>query len=130
MAYQNSGSNVTIDSDAVFTTVATIPIQQGFSNLWFDFDLTADAALTAFNTDVKAHASGNWHTIASTAAHYAPKVISDLSPVRETIGTPVTLSKSTSCLLWLDVKGLDSVRFQAKAGASDAIVSDFYWQQR
>ena len=130
MAHQGSGSSITIVSDTVYTTVATIPVQQGFSNLWFDFDLTADAALTAFNTDVKAHPNGNWYTVASTAAHYAPKVISDLSPIKETVGTPVTLAASGNSLIWMEVKGLDSVRFQAKSGASDAIVSDFYWQQR
>ena len=122
-----SSATVTIVSDTVFTTVATIPIRDGASNLWFDFDLTADAALTAFNTDVRAHADGNWYTVANVASDYTTNI---QAPIKAVEDDPVTLAASGNTLLWLDVKGLYSVRFQAKAGASDAVVSDFYWQQR
>ena len=126
MAHKGSGSNVTIVSDTVFT-VATIPIDQGFGNLWFDFDLTADAALTAFNTDIRAHADGNWYTVANATSDYTTNI---QAPIRAVEDNPVTLAASGNTLIWMDVKGLNSVRFQAKAGASDAVVSDFYWQQR
>jgi len=127
MAHIGSGSNVTIVSDLVFTTVADITIQPGFANLWFDFDLTADAALTAFNTDIKAHASGNWYTVASATSDYTTNI---QAPIKAVEDNPVVLAKSGNTLIWMDVKGLDSVRFQAKAGASDAVISDYYWQQR
>ena len=127
MAHIGSGSNVTIVSDLVFTTVADITIQPGFANLWFDFDLTAGAALTAFNTDIKAHASGNWYTVASATSDYTTNI---QAPIKAVEDNPVVLAKSGNTLIWMDVKGLDSVRFQAKAGASDAVISDYYWQQR
>ena len=122
-----SSATVTIVSDTVFTTVATIPIRDGASNLWFDFDLTADAAFTAFNTDIKAHADGNWYTVASVASDYTTNI---QSPIKAVEDSPVTLAKSGNTMIWLECKGLDSVRFQAKAGASDATVSDYYWQVR
>ena len=118
-----SPASVTIDSDVIFTTIATIPIREGSSNLWFDFDLTVDAALTAFNTDVRAHEDGNWYTVASISSDYTTNI---QAPIKAVEDDPVTLAASGNTLLWLDVKGLYSVRFQAKAGASDAVVSDFY----
>jgi len=127
MAHKGSGSNITIVSDAVYTTIAAIPIQQGFSNLWFDFDLTADADLSAFLTDVKAHEDANWHTVANASSDYTTNI---QAPIKAVGTDPVTLGKSGNSLIWMEVKGLNSVRFRAKAGASDAVVSDYYWQQR
>ena len=127
MAHKGSGNTVTIVSDAVFTTVATIPVQQGFSNLWFDFDLTADADLSAFNTDIKPHEDANWHTVANVSSDYTTNI---QAPIKAVGTDPVDLAASANSLIWMDVKGLYSVRFQAKAGASDAVVSDYYWQQR
>jgi len=125
-----SPATVTIDSDAVFTTVATIPIREGSSNLWFDFDLrgtAGDGALTAFNTDVRAHEDSNWHTVANATSDYTTNIT---APIKGVSNNPVVLAKGTASLIWMECKGLESVRFRAKSGASDAIVSDYYWQVR
>ena len=127
MASKGNGSSVTIDSDAVFTTVATIPIREGASNLWFEFDMAADADLTAFNTDVLVHSDANWHTVANATSDYTTSII---LPIKGVSNNPVVLAKSSASMVWVDVKGLSNVRFQAKAGASDAIVSDYYWAVR
>ena len=122
-----SQATVTIVSDAVFTNIATIYPREGSSNLWFEFDMTADADLTAFNTDVRSHSDANWHTVANATSDYTTNI---QAPIKGVDNDPVTLAASGASLVWLDVKGLNAIRFQAKSGASDAIVSDYNWQVR
>jgi len=122
-----SSSTETIGSDVVYTTFATIPVREGAESLWFEFDTTADAALSAFKVEVRPHSNANWHAVANVSSDFTTNIQAPLEGVDT---NPTSLAKSSSSMIWMGVKGLDSVRFSAKAGSSDAKVSDYYWQQR
>lgn len=128
MPWHGTASSVTITSDLVYTTFAEVPVMEGASKLWLDFVLTSDTALTAFEVDVKVHKdSPRWFPVANASSDYTTNI---QSPLVGVCNDPTSLVKGNQCAIEMDVRGLHRVRFMAKAGASDAVVSDWFYNQR
>lgn len=126
MAWEGSVTAVTVASDTL-TTIETVKVREGASRLWASIELTADNNLSDFHVDIRPHSSAAWKTIASAASDFDSCI---QEPIIACGDNPVNLAKSGVCLIGVDVRALDAVRFQAFADAGSDAVASCYWQVR
>lgn len=127
MSWQGQSiSDILIGSDAVYT-IATVPIRAGAEHLWFDLELSADNPISDFCVDVQPHPSAEWTTVASDASDFSTNI---QEPIQGVGANPVNLAASGVSLIWMQVKGLNAVRFRAQASDASDANATYYWQQR
>lgn len=127
--WRGSVSNIAITAAGTSDTLVAIPIQQGAENLWIEVENLNHKGLDAFITQVRPHPDAAWHTVAQAASDYS--VASDITePIVGCSGDLTTLAKGTTGLLWMYVKGLHAVRFQASAASGSDTLMNAKWQVR
>lgn len=101
--------------------IITFIIPAGCTHMFCQIKNTHGAtAFDEFNILRRAHASGEWETIANAAGDYT----TPQSPLIECSASPVTLASAASVYIRMEVEGMEAVKFQASgsAGASEAAI--------
>lgn len=129
MAWKGSATAVTIADDAL-TTLATIKVREGASNLWAEVANSAHSTFDKFSVAYRVHSDGSYVVIADAPSDFASNLSDVAPPVRKATKDLTTLAKSTSAILWLDVKGVQSVRLQAESTGTSDTTASVYWQVR
>ena len=126
-AWKGKVENVFVSSDATNTTIKTITIEEGSSYLWAEIVNSADKALDAFAIQVQPHADADFHTIASVASDFTTAMKRPLLACDQDM---TSLALSTAGLLWMEVKGLNAVKFLGSSAAGSDTAISVYWSVR
>ena len=113
-------------SDAALTAIGTVTINAGATDLWADV-YNSDAAFSDFDVSVKGHEDGAWHIIANATSDFTTTI---QAPIKGVNVNPITLTKASNSLVWMDVKGLYQARFRAKCNVDSDTYAILRWQVR
>ena len=112
---------------AGFTTIETIDVPGGASRLWYEiYTSDVSVSLDGFNVAYKAskHSDATFVTVVNSVTSDYVNAITN--PLLGASADPTTLISDVRCLLWLDIRGINQVRFQASGDATTRIFS--FWQ--
>ena len=125
--WKNSSDTIAITAAGTSDTVATVRVMDGASRLWFQATNSAHKVLDKFYTWVQPYSDATFHKIATTASDYTTRI---QVPILACDQDMTSLAKSTAGLVWMDVKGLYSVKFTASAATGSDTTVDYKWQVR
>jgi len=126
MAWKGSIENVAIANDST-GTLETIDITEGARYLWAEIANDNHKEFDVFQVQIRPHADASYFTIASVADDFTNHI---KEPVLGCSADLTSLAKNTSALLWMNVKGINSVRFRASSASASDTTADVYWSVR
>jgi len=108
-------------------TLGEVGIRDGATELWASIENSAHKGLDAFVVSVRAHSDSAYQIVANATSDFTTHI---KSPIKGAGADFTSLAKSASGTLWMDVKGLYSVLFQASAAATSDTTLDLFYRTR
>jgi len=124
--WSGSKTAVAVTSAAV-ATIDTITIPEGANRMWAEIGNVGSSAFYAFQVQYRPHVDASHTTIASTTAEFTTAIE---EPIKGCSTDLTTLASAATGLLWLDVKGIESVRFRAQAATNSDATANLDWSVR
>lgn len=129
MAWQGSVASAFVSSDdSTLSTIATIPIPAGASNLWIELYNQPHKAFDKFQLQIRPTADSTFYPVAVATSDFVWS--SDIAGLPKAVVDPTSLALNTSDIIYMGVKGLDAVRLQASAAAQSDTYADVKWSVR
>lgn len=118
----------TVGSAAALTTIDTIRIKDGATNLWLEVGNSAHKELDAFELAIRPHSDAEFHVIGNATSDFTNVI---QPPIKGCDQNMTVLPKSTTGLIWMTpLKGIYEIRIRGSSGAGSDTTIDTKWQQR